>query len=254
MPFESEVPNLNHSQEAGPSLLHEAQILSQEVLNITSNISVPRYPLDPAADLISFFWHNLAIGALSASNKRLLSISLLLTDPYEDESSAIVLVRTAFESAADLVFIGRDVALLLPQYLRHGLVPTTEDELSQIEASLQEEGARISPRRRWKQLSDVCDALGWQEEYEEFYPLTSEMAHGGILQSVSEFLELTEGKRSEGYMALVLVLGILNHLRVSEIAAEVLGEGINSERLCSTTEAYRALRERIVSSLRHSRS
>ena len=254
MPFDSEVPNLGHGHESGPTLLHEAQILTQEILKITSNISVPRYPQDPAADRISVVWHTIVTGALSGSNKRLLSISILLTEPYEDVSSATVLVRTGFECAVDLVFIGRDVEHWLPQFLEHGLVPTTEDEWSQIEARVQKEGARVYPRRRWKQLSNICDALGWQEEYEDFYSVTSDTAHGGLSQLTSEYLELTKGERSDGRMALVLVTGILNHFRISEKAAEVLGEGVNSERLRSAMEAHRTLHERIVFSLRRSRS
>lgn len=245
------IPAYQH--EGGPSLLAEAQILCQEVLNTTSNISVPNFPRNASAGPISVFWHTIVTGALSASNKRLTSISLLLAQPYQDVLSATVLVRTGFESAADLVFIGRDFALLLPQFLNHGLVPTTEDERLQIEARVQTEGVRVYPRRRWRQLSDICDALGWQEEYEKVYPVTSDTAHGGVSQAVSEYLELTEGSRSEEHKALVLVTGIFNHLRVAEVAAEVLGEGINSDRLSSAKNACENLHERTVFSLGHSR-
>ena len=227
------------------SSLEEIHELVNNSLKITEGIDVPEAPADPTADKILYFWYSIVTGALYGSNKRLRAVNLLLGNGPAYTASALVVARSSFESAADLVYISKDVKKRLPKFLRHGLVPTNEKEKLEYQAKINTLGVKAFPNSRWMQLRQVCDAIGWDLPYDIFYRYSSDSAHSGTSHLVSDYLELTGESKSLDIVAPTLCTALLYHLVVAEIAAALFDGSIDTEALESASESCKSLMKKL---------
>ena len=92
---------------------------------------------------------------LTQANERLDSIRVL-SDKNSSDSS-IVLTRSLFELAVNVSYIAKDASARLPEYLRHGGIPTTIEEAKKLQEEL-EKGHQpavidIIPGQAWRRLN-----------------------------------------------------------------------------------------------------
>ena len=219
------------------SSLQELQELVDKSLNITE---VPVAPAVPTADKILYFWYPIVTGALYGSNKRLRAVSQLLGSDSAYTASALAVVRSSFEGAADLVYISKDVKSRLTKFLRHGLVPTDDKEDLEYQTKINSLGIEAFPNSRWMPLRQICDAIGWGLQYNIFYRYSSDVAHSGTSQLTSDYLELTGEPKSLDIVASTLCVALLYHLVVAEIAAQLFDGSINKEALESAIESCKS--------------
>lgn len=233
------------------SVLEEAQALAEEARSLTSGIDLKMYPETPSATGVEINWHWVVTAALHGSNKRLRSISFLLSTDYPDEGSALGLARTSFEIAADLMYIKKDLDARLPKYLKHGLFPESKEELDTIRDRVVREGMEAFPKARWKQLSDVCKDNGpeWEGQRKTFYRFSSDSAHVGAFALRRDYLELFGMPPSEEKMATTLAVATLNHLFIALIASELFPSAIDVNRVQSAKDKCNALVERLAKSM-----
>lgn len=222
------------------SSLKDIQELVNNTLDITEGIDVPAAPADPTADKIVYFWYSIVTAALYGSNKRLRAVSQLLGSGPAYTASALTIARSSFESAADLVYISKDVKSRLPKFLRHGLVPTNEKEKLEYQAKINSLGIEAFPNSRWMQLRQVCDAIGWGLQYDIFYRYSSDSAHSGTSHLISDYLELTGESKSLDIVVPTHCTALLYHLVVAEIAASLFDGSIDKEALEAAIESCKS--------------
>jgi len=149
----------------------------------------------------------------------------------------------AFELAINLSYISKDINKRLPQYLRHGGVPLTEEELDQTEGLLAKarggeiEVKEIAPVRAWKPLRQMCEDLGDQyfKEWETFYRYASMPTHAGSFTIGTSFLRLLASEPpSPRERSTVLVTATAFYHRVVRITAEALHDTLHElEQECN---------------------
>lgn len=204
------------------NIWQQAVDLSDRVLQVTCGINLPK----------GDHWLTLVTVSLSQANERLDSIRVLLDRNHRE--SGVVLTRSLFELAVNLPYIAKDVPRRLPKYLKHGRIPTTNEEAEKLKEELetgsQSEVKDIIPGRAWKPLKDMCCDLGsdWLREYETFYRYASVPTHAGGFTLGKNYKQLLEQRApSDHDKARVLVTALDFHLRVAEIAANVFPRQIN---------------------------
>jgi hypothetical protein len=194
------------------------------VFQVTSGIELPR----------GNYWPALVTVSLVQGNKRVDSIRVLLDKNYLD--SAVILTRSLFEIAVNLNYIAKDVPKRLPEYLKHGKVPITDEEVEKLKKELekvsQEEVRNIIPRRAWRRLKKMCCDLGldWLKTYEIFYRYVSVPTHAGAFTLGKDYMRLLEQQSpSDCEKTVVLVTALDFHLRIAEVAAGVFPVQIKLE-------------------------
>jgi len=141
-----------------------------------------------------------------------------------------------FELAVNIAYIDKDVSKRLPEYLKHGKVPTTKEEVEKLQEELgkgkQLDARNIVPKRIWKSIRRMCCDLGkdWINEYEIFYPYVSVPTHAGAFTLGDNYKRLLERQTPlDLEKATVLVTALDFHLRVDEVAAGVFPSQIKIE-------------------------
>jgi len=179
-------------------------------------------------------WHIVVVVNLYQAYERLASVSMLLVKGYRD--SADVLTRSLFEVAVNLSYIAKDVEKRLPEYLRHGGFPVSKEEVEQLERRLRQkprpELKDIVPGQAWKPLRDMCDDLGWSEEYCTFYRFVSTVDHAGSFKLGTSYMQLLKREQpSDWDKSAVLITALCFYLRVAEVAARVFPNQIKAEAI-----------------------
>ena len=182
---------------------------------------------------------------LHEANERLNSIVMLLDKGYVE--SAHVLARSLFEIAVNLAYIEKDAEQRLPEYLKHGSFPLSEEDADQLEKKLSEEsleGVRgIVPGRGWRSTREMCCDLGWSGEYGTFYRYLSVIGHAGSFRLMTNFLKLLEREPVQQWERVsVLLYAVSLYLRVSEVAAKVFPSKIRADEIADlTAECYKMM-------------
>jgi hypothetical protein len=209
------------------------------VLQVTSDLILPR---GEKGD----YWQPVVTVFLSQANERLYSIRLLLDNNYEE--SSVILIRSIFELAVNLVYISKDSKRRLSQYLKHGGIPLTIEEAQQLQQELEylhsQDAIGFIPRRPWKQLKDMCCDLGsqWLKEYETFYRYVSVPTHAGSFTLGNNFVKLLNQQPLSDYeKAKVMITALDFHLRIADVAAHVFPKQIDSEVVKRMTEECQKL-------------
>lgn len=110
-----------HISVMNDEMWQEAVALTKRVFGATPSFEVST----------SDHWQIVVGVQLHAAHERLNSIAMLLDKGYVD--SAHVLARSFFEIALNLAYIGKDVEQRLPEYLKHGSFPLSEEDADQLE-------------------------------------------------------------------------------------------------------------------------
>jgi hypothetical protein len=201
--------------------------LLDKVFQVTSGLSLPR---GEEGD----YWQPVVAVFLSQANERLYSIRLLLDNNYEE--SSVILTRSIFELAVNLVYISKDSKKRLNQYLKHGVIPLTSEDVQQLQRKLAQEQPpevkELVPGQAWRLLKDMCCDLGsrWLKEYETFYRYASVPTHAGSFTLTRNYPQLLEQKPpSDHDRAVVLFTALDFHLRVAAVAAHVFPKQIDPE-------------------------
>lgn len=198
--------------------------LMNRVSEVTSGLNLPR----------GNQWPTVVAVFLSQANERLDSIRMLLHKSYED--SAMILTRSVFELAVNLVYISKDTEGRLRQYLKNGGIPLTHEEAQQLQQELEQKHSQdascVVPTRPWKKLKGMCCDLGsqWLKEYETFYPYASVPTHASSFTLGKNYVQLLQRQPpSDHQKATTLITALEFHLRVAEIAANVFPKQIKLE-------------------------
>ena len=220
-------------QECG--MLQRFFDLTENVLNTTSGIDIPRYPDDDSS--LEPLWYAFVTRTLYQQNKRLSSVALLLKPEFYDFNSAIILTRSIFECAADLVYIAQKKALeeneWLEKYLKHGDVPMSGEEVTQLQEDISGGVQPTLPTQRWMSVGAICKSLGsnWEKACTgDFYRLASVVAHNGAYTLAGDYLEL-ERPRTEKETAPVFYTALAYHFKIAEVAAWVFPKSISIESI-----------------------
>ncbi len=210
------------------NIWQQAADLTNRVLQVTSGLDLPRGNL----------WYAVVTVFLTQANERLDSIRVLLDKNYRD--SATILTRSLFELVVTLNYIAKDAKDRLPEYLKHGGIPLTNEDAQQLQRKLAKEQLPdmkdIVPRQSWKTLKDMCRDLGspWPEEYKTFYRFASVPTHAGSFTLTLNYVELLKQEPpSDHYKVIVLLSALSFYLRVPNVAAQVFPEQI---KLATVTE------------------
>ena len=206
------------------NILQKAIALKDSMLQVTSGIDVT----------IDNYWSMLVCVGIHQGNKRLDAILTLLNK--NDLDSAEILTRSLFELAVNLAYIDKDVSGRLSEYLKHGKVPTTREEVKKLkeemERSEQLEAREIVPKRTWRSIKLMCCDLGldWLDEYETFFRYVSVPTHAGAFTLGENYIRLLEGQPlSDSKKATALVTALDFHLRVAGVTARVFPAQIKLE-------------------------
>lgn len=203
------------------NILRQAIGLCEKVLQVSSGLNLPK----------GAHWQAVVTVFLNQANERLYSIKLLLDNNLYE--SGAILTRSIFELAVNLVYISKDNKRLR-QYLKHGGIPFTIEEVLQLQQDSDNRNSQdvrdILPKRPWKTLKDMCCDLGsqWLKEYETFYPYVSVPTHSGSFTFGRNYMKLlTQQPPSDLEKATILLTALDFHLRIVEVSARVFSEQIN---------------------------
>ena len=206
------------------NILKKAIVLKDSMLQITSGIDVT----------VENSWSMLVCVGIHQGNNRLDSILTLLNK--NDLDSAEILTRSLFELAVNLAYIDKNVSERLPEYLRHGKVPMTKEEVEKLQQELgnssQLEAWRIVPKITWKTFKSMCIDLGldWLDEYETFFRFVSIITHAGAFTLGENYKRLLEKQTpSDSEKAMFLLTALHFHLRIDEVATRVFPSQIKIE-------------------------
>ena len=152
--------------------------------------------------------------------------------------SAVVLTRSLFELAVNLAYIDENVAMRLPEYLKHGGMATTSEEAEERRKEIKK-GDRstvtnVVPGQAWKRLSGMCKDLGpdWLSYYQTFYRFASVPTHAGSFTLGRSYLQLLEQQPPTDHdKATTLVTALAFHLSVAEVAAKTFPQQIRPDRI-----------------------
>jgi len=205
------------------NILKKAIVLKDSILQVTSGIDVT----------VDNYWPMLVCVGIHQGNKRLDAIFTLLNK--NDLDSAMILTRSLFELAVNLNYIAKSVEKRLPEYLMHGKVPMTREEVEKLKEEMgnsgQLEARKIVPKNTWETLRSMCCDLGldWLDEYETFFRFVSILAHAGAFTLGENYKRLLEKQLpSDHEKASVLVTALDFHMRLAEITASVFPSQIKS--------------------------
>jgi hypothetical protein len=214
----------------------------QEAVSLTKMV----FRATPSFDVsTSDHWQIVVAVQLHEAHERLNSIGMLLDKGYVD--SAHVLARSLFEIALNMAYIEKDVEQRLPEYLKHGGFPLSEEDAEQLEQKLSEESLEevrgMVPERAWRSIREMCCDLGWSGEYGTFYRYLSVVEHGGSFRLMTNFLKLLEREPVPQWeRASVLLYAVCLYLRVSEVAAKVSPSKIRADKIADLTgECYKMM-------------
>jgi len=206
------------------NILQKAIALKDSMLQVTSGIYVT----------VDNSWSMLVCVGIHQGNKRLDAILTLLNK--NDLDSAEILTRSLFELAVNLAYIDEDVSVRLPEYLKHGKVPTTREEVEKLKEEMgnsgQLEARKIVPKNTWETLRSMCCDLGldWLDEYETFFRFVSILTHADAFTLGENYKRLLEKQLpSDSEKATVLVTALDFHLRVASVTARVFPAQIKPE-------------------------
>lgn len=206
------------------NILQKAIALKDSILQVTSGIDVT----------VDNYWSMFVCVGIHQGNKRSDAILTLLNK--NDLDSAEILTRSLFELAVNLNYIAKSVEKRLPEYLIHGKVPITREEVEKLKGEIgnsgQLEARKIVPKNTWKTLRSMCCDLGldWLDEYETFFRFVSIPTHAGAFTLGKSYIRLLENQPpSDSEKAIVLVTALDFHLRVADVAANVFPEQIKLE-------------------------
>lgn len=181
-------------------------------------------------------WSVLVIVSLNQLNKRLNSVALLLRNA--DWASGVILTRSMFELSANLTYIFKDIGKRLPEYLEHGNIPITAEEIQKLQREIEngntENVLNIIPTRSWKSMGEICSDLGedWLNEYKSFYRYASIPSHAGAFILGESFMQLLREKPlTEKELSEVLITAVAFHLRVAKIVADSFPTRISIKKL-----------------------
>lgn len=218
----SVLPNRGRLSKA--NVWQQAIELTNRVFKVTAGLDLPS----------GNHWLAVVTVCLDQANEKLDSIRILLDKGYND--SAIVLIRSFFELVVNLAYLSKDTGKRLSQYLSHGGVPLTDEDVQQLQQKLVRGNAQdvfdSIPRKSWKTLYEMCFDLGsgWLGEYETFYRYASVPTHSGSFTLGTNFKRLLEQKSPSGYKKAAILINALDfHLRVVGITAQVFPEQIDSK-------------------------
>jgi hypothetical protein len=216
---------------ATENLWQQAVDLTNRVFQVMSSLNLPR----------GNYWPTVVTVDLSKANEELDSIRTLLDKGYWDSTD--ILARALFELAVNLAYIAKDTKKRLPEYLKHGGVPLTNEDVQQLQLELAQEQPPevkdIVPGQTWRRLKDMCCDLGsqWLKEFETFYRYVSVPSHAGSFTLGKNYKQLLEQQPlSEHQKAAVLITALDFHLRIAEVAADVFPQQIKLK----TVKALRA--------------
>lgn len=208
---------------ATKNLWQQAVDLTNRVSQVTSGLNLPR----------GNYWPTVVSVGLSQANERLDSIRTLLDKGYCD--SAVILARSLFELAVNLAYISKDTKRRLPEYLKHGGIPLTNEDVQQLQRELelaQEQPPEVKDiilGQTWRRLRDMCCDLGsqWPKEYETFFRYASVPTHAGSFTLGKNYEQLLRQQpRSDREKATGLITALDFHLRIAEVAADVFPQQI----------------------------
>ena len=210
------------------NIWQQAADLTNRVLQVTSGLDLPR----------GTSWYAVVTVFLTQANERLDSIRVLLDKNYRD--SATILTRSLFELVVNLNYIAKCAQERLPEYLKHGGIPLTNEDAQQLRGKLAQEQLPdmkdIVSRQSWRTLKDMCCDLGspWLEEYKTFYRFASVPTHAGSFTLTLNYVELLKQEPpSDHYKSIVLLSALSFYLRVPNVVAQVFPEQI---KLATVTE------------------
>lgn len=191
-------------------------------------------------------WHALVTLALSQSNKRLHSIRLLLE--ATDLDSAIILTRSLFELAANLVYINLDQSPRLSEYLRHAGIPIFPEEIEASKKRTQADSPRLNwsdvPKWPWRRLKVICDTLGepWPHHYATVYRYASIPTHAGAFTLGRAYFELMERQSApDSIRTTTLVIALAFHLQIGRVAAGTFAAQIDLDEVEGLVTEVRTL-------------
>jgi len=206
---------------------HQTLSLVERLLQSTSDLSFS-YNNDK--------WSVLIIVSLNQSNKRLNSVAWLLRNA--DWDSGAILTRSMFELSANLTYIFKDIEKRLPEYLEHGNIPITAEEIQKLQQEMEngntENVLNMIPTKSWKFTGELCSDLGedWLNEYKSFYRYASIPSHAGAFTLGKSFLQLLRDEPlAEEELSKVLITAVAFHLRVAKIVAGSFPTKISIKKL-----------------------
>ena len=202
----------------------QADGLMKRALEATSGVNLPT----------DDNWHIVVAVNLYQACERLVSIFMVLVKGYRD--SGDVLTRSLFEVAVNISFIAKDVEKRLPEYLRHGSFPLSKEDAEEIERKVKQKPPlqmkQLVPGQTWRKVSDMCDDLGWAEEYYTFYRFVSTVDHAGSFKLATNYLQLLKREQPSAWeKSAVLVTALCYYLRVAEVAATVFPAQIKADTI-----------------------
>ena len=203
--------------------------LTDKVLDVTYGIGVPRYPDDDS--YLETLWYAVVTRALYQQNKRLHSVAFLFRSESYDYNSAVVLTRSIFECAADLIYMAHDKEERLVKYLKHGGVPMNPEEMSQRQNEISSGVPPTLSTRRCENLGSV-----WGKVYTgDSYRLSSVVAHNGAYTLSGDYSEIVQ-PREEKATARVLYTALSYHLKIAQVVAWVFPESVDIQYILQFDE------------------
>ena len=223
------------------ALLQEVRSLVSKALEIAANPTQAEFQSDWFKTQADVFWFFLTMSMLSASNKRLRSIALLLSPESSDVPSAQSLMRITFENAADLEYISREVQRRIWEFFERGRYPIDLEDREKTLALLRSGELAPLPKSGRKNLSEICSTIEWEKPYRTFYTPASDASHGGPYSQMLNLAELLGLPPIEDRKTLVLLEASSFHLHIASVVAREFPSILNQEYLSSV----KALSERL---------
>ena len=153
-----------------------------------------------------------------------------ITSAEEWYAPSVVLIRYLFELAANLIYLDRDIEERVPAYLEHCRCVSDLGEADKVTSQLDalwEQGNYtgianlLLPGTAWKPLKQMCEEIGFLDQYNTMYRHASEAANGGAHGMAIELLEhLGTGRRPEWEIPGVLITALTYYGCVVEIACK----------------------------------
>ena len=209
--------------------------LTENVLNTNSGIDIPRYPDDDSS--LEPLWYAFVTRALYQQNKRLSSVALLLKPEFYEFQQRHYLDAVNLRVCCRFSLHSPEKALeeneWLEKYLKHGDVPMSGEEVTQLQEDISGGVQPTLPTQRWMSVGAICKSLGsnWEKACTgDFYRLASVVAHNGAYTLAGDYLEL-ERPRTEKETAPVLYTALVYHFKIAEVAAWVFPKSISIESI-----------------------
>lgn len=216
--------------DRGEKLVERARQLARRATRVTAHPFWSDVQRDTTPEGLEAIWSMYAAAALSASGKRLNSIQRLLAPALCDLTGAEILTRAAFEQTADLTYISKDIENRFPKYLSHGPFEVTTRPTFKIKLRKTDPFEGL-PTNRWRQIKDICEDIGWDEDRRRLYRVTSVSVHQGSFVLMRHFHEALGIEASWEGKVVTLYDAIRMHIRLAELVAGMRPEAISREEL-----------------------